>query len=235
MNALLGGLGRLVGLRLVLRMTAGLPRRAARALLLATVLVVNVAPAVAVLTGAVGYGDVWLWLAVEVVTIYVWTLARALATREPGGPALGVAFFGVHYGMFALVPFLLGALLVLPAAPLRSPLLTVLVLGGLGFLAVGWSVAGAVVAGRRPSVGDYVRAYARMFLAYAALLLPLVAGTKDGTLLPLTDSRQRLLALVVLLAKLALELVLVVGIERRPDGRTYLLGRPIVVSTRRSS
>ncbi|GIL35002.1 DUF6498-containing protein [Phycicoccus sp. DTK01] len=240
MNVVLTGLGRVLGLQLVLRLTAGMPRAAARALLAATVVVVNGAPMLAVATGAIGYGDVWLWLALEVVTIYVWTLARALLSRDADGRSrarsFGTLFFAVHYGGFALVPFLVGLATVLPVAPLRSPWLTVLVLGGLGFVAAGWAGAGRLRERRPLGIGDFVRAYARMALAYAALFVPLVAqgvGSNDDVT-RLTAGQERGLALVVLTVKLVLELLLVLAVERR-DGRLFLLGRPVVVTVRRAS
>lgn len=240
MNVVLTGLGRVLGLQLVLRLTDGMPRAAARGLLAATVVVVNAAPMLAVATGAIGYGDVWLWLALEVVTIYVWTLARALVSHGPDGRgrarSFGTLFFGFHYGMFALVPFLVGLATVLPVAPVRSPWLTVLVLGGIGFVAAGWASAGRLRERRPLGLGDFVRAYARMALAYAALFVPLVAqgvGSSDD-LARLGDGQSRGLALLVLAAKLALELLLVLAVERR-DGRLLVLGRPVVVTVRRAA
>ncbi|MBM6401866.1 DUF6498-containing protein [Phycicoccus sonneratiae] len=234
MNVLLSGLGRVLGLRLVLRLTEGMEPRRARQLLAATVVVVNGAPVLAVLSGAIGYGDVWLWLALEVVTIYLWTLLRGLLAPSTGS-RFAVAFFGFHYGMFALVPFLVGLFTVLPTAPLRSPVLTVVLLGGIGFLAAGWSMAGRLRARAPLSVGDWVRAYARMALAYAALFLPLVGQREDGDLTRLGSRLELTLAVGVLVAKGLLELALVVGIERRADGRAYVLGRPVVVTVRRST
>lgn len=240
MNVVLTGLGRALGLQLVLRLTDGMPRAAARALLAATVVVVDGAPMLAVATGAIGYGDVWLWLALEVVTIYVWTLVRALLSRDADGRSrarsFGTLFFAGHYGGFALVPFLVGLATVLPVAPLRSPWLTVLVLGGLGFLAAGWAGAGRLRERRPLGIGDFVRAYARMALAYVALFVPLVAqgvGSSDDVT-RLTAGQERGLALVVLAAKLVLELLLVLAVERR-EGRLFLLGRPVVVTVRRAA
>lgn len=240
MNAVLAGLGRLLGLQLVLRLTDGLPPRAARALLATTVLAVNLAPLVAVLTGAIGYGDVWLWLALEVVTIYVWTLVRALVARGGDGRArtrsFGTLFFGFHYGMFALVPFLVGLATVLPVATLRSPWLTVLVLGGIGFVAAGWAGAGRLRERRPVGIGDYVRAYARMLLAYAALFVPLVAQgvTSSDEVTRMSSGQERGAALLVLVAKTVLELALLLAVQRR-DGRLLLLGRPLVVTVRQAS
>lgn len=234
MNALLTGLGRVLGLELVGRLSAGMPELWARRLLVAVVLVVNLGPLLAVLSGVIGYGDVWLWLALEVVTIYAWTLVRGLLAPA-GARRWGTLFFGIHYGMFALVPFLVGLGTVLPTAPLRSPVLTVVVLGGVGFLAAGWGMADRLRARTPVSIGDYVRAYARMALAYVALFLPFV-GQHDGKeLVSLGRPLELTLAVVVLLAKLALELLLGVGLRRHADGRAYLLGRPVVITSRRTA
>jgi hypothetical protein len=86
-------------------------------------------------------------------------------------------------------------------------------------------------------VGGYVQAYARMMVAYAALFVPLVAAgqsraSTDEPLAPVSDTREAVAAVAVLLAKLALELTLVVGTERR-DGQVFLLGRPLVFRLRR--
>lgn len=244
---LLSGIGRVLGLHLVARLSADLPPRVARRVLLVFVAIGNLAPVTAVLSGRISYGDVWLWLAVEVLTIYVWTLVRSLSARRavpadrrwsmaPGsGGAFATVFFAFHYGAFAIVPFVVGIATVLPASPLRSPVLTVVVLGGIGFLAAGWAQAGAVLDHVPPSIGDYVRAYLRMALAYAALFLPLVGRSGDGDVGRIDAGLATTLAVGVLLAKLVLELAVVGAVERREDGRTYLFGRPVVVSVRRSA
>jgi nitrate reductase NapE component len=235
---LLAGLGRLLSVQVAAGLGQGLPPRASRALLAFVVLAAGLAPVVAVLTGTIGYGDVWLWLAIEVLTIYAWTMLRILRTPRSGPlGSVAVVFFGVHYGGFALGSFAVGLSTILPWSPVRSPWLTVVVLGGLGFLALGWSVRGLVRDRVPVGVGGYVQAYVRMILAYAALFVPLVAAGRsrastDEPLAPVSDTREAVAAVAVLLAKLALELTLVVGTERR-DGQVFLLGRPLVFRLRR--
>lgn len=220
MRALLSGLGRVLGVQLALGLGDALSPRAARAVLALVVLVAGLAPVVAVLTGTIGYGDVWLWLAIEVLTIYAWTMVRLVRLpRQAGFGSFPLLFFGFHYGMFAVVPFVVGVALVLPWSPVRSPWLTVLVLGGLGFLATGWALRG-VVRDRVPvGIGGFVAAYARMIVAYAALFVPLVAAgqssaSTDEPIAPVSDTREAVAAVVVLLAKLGLELVIVLGVGR---------------------
>ena len=239
MRALLAGLGRLLGVQLALRLGDGLSERASRRLLALVVLVAGLAPVLAALTGAIGYGDVWLWLAIEVLTIYAWTMVRLVRAYRVGasGP-LAVGFFGLHFGGFALVPFVVGLLLVLPWSPVRSPWLTVVGLGGLGFLALGWSMRGEVRDRVPVGIGTLVQAYARMMLAYAALFVPLVAvgrtrASTDDPLPPISETREAVVAVLVLLAKLVLELTLVVGTERR-NGQVFLLGRPLVFRLNRT-
>jgi hypothetical protein len=236
---LLAGLGRILGVQVATGLGQGLSPRASRALLAIVVLVAGLAPVVAVLTGTIGYGDVWLWLAIEVLTIYAWTMVRILRTPRSGTVgAFAVVFFGFHYGGFALVPFAVGLFTILPWSPVRSPWLTVVVLGGLGFLALGWSVRGLVRDRVPVGVGGYVQAYARMMLAYAALFVPLVAAgqsraSTDEPLAPVSDTREAVVAVVVLFAKLALELLLVVGTQFRP-GQVVFFGHPVVFRLRRS-
>ncbi len=233
MRALLAGLGRVLGVQVALRLGDGLSPRASRALLALVVLVAGLAPVVAVLTGAIGYGDVWLWLAIEVLTIYAWTMVRLVRAHRVGANgSFAMAFFGFHYGMFALVPFVVGLFIILPWSPVRSPWLTVVVLGGLGFLALGWSVR-PLVRDRVPvGVGGFVQAYARMMLAYVALFVPLVAAGRSGAstdepITPVSDARELTVSVGVLLAKLALELALVLAWEVR-EGRLTILGKPVV-------
>ncbi len=89
-------------------------------------------------------------------------------------------------------------------------------LGGLGFLAAGW-VARPLIRDRvGVGLGGLIQAYARMVLAYVALFVPLVVtGTRsastDAPLPPISAERESVVAGAVLLAKLVLELVLVVG------------------------
>ncbi len=233
MKALLAGLGRVLGVQLALGLGDGLSERASRRLLAMVVLVAGLAPVVAVLTGAIGYGDVWLWLAIEVLTIYAWTMVRLLrAYRVGGNGPVAVGFFGLHFGGFALVPFFVGLLLVLPWSPLRSPWLTVVGLGGLGFLAFGWSVRGEVRDRLPVGIGTFVQAYARMVLAYAALFVPLVAvgrssASTDDPLPPISQAREAVVAVLVLFAKLALELVLVLAWKVR-EGELLIFGKPVV-------
>ena len=233
MRALLAGLGRVLGVQLALRIGDGLSPRATRALLVLVVVVAGLAPVAAVLTGAIGYGDVWLWLAVEVLTIYAWTMVRlvrtARGTGADGAAVRGFAlpFFGLHYGLFALVPFVVGLFLILPWSPVRSPWLTVVVLGGLGFLALGWSVRGLLRDRVPVGLGGYVQAYARMMLAYAALFVPLVAAgqssaSTDQPIQPVSEGRETAVSVMVLLAKLALELALVLVFTARTRGGRWL-------------
>ena len=237
MRALLAGLGRVLGVQVALRLGDGLSPRASRALLALVVLVAGLAPVVAVLTGAIGYGDVWLWLAIEVLTIYAWTMVRLVRAHRVGANgSFAVGFFGFHYGMFALVPFVVGLFLILPWSPVRSPWLTVVVLGGLGFLALGWSVR-PLVRDRVPvGVGGFVQAYARMMLAYAALFVPLFAAgqsraSSDEPIAPVSDARELAVSVGVLLAKLALELALVLAWEVR-EGQLTILGKPVAFRVR---
>ena len=83
-TALLGALGRVLGVTLVLRVSDDLSPGRARWLKATVVLVVGLTPVAAVLAGVLGYGDAWLWLAVEVVTIYVWTTVRSCGRRRAG-------------------------------------------------------------------------------------------------------------------------------------------------------
>ena len=233
MKALLAGLGRVLGVQLALGLGDGLSERASRRLLAMVVLVAGLAPVVAVLTGAIGYGDVWLWLAIEVLTIYAWTMVRLVRAHAVGATGqFAVGFFGLHFGGFALVPFVLGLFLVLPWSPLHSPWLTVVWLGGLGFLAHGWSVRREVRDRVRVGIGTYVQAYARMILAYAALFVPLLAAGRssastDDPLPPISATREAAVAVLVLLAKLALELALVLAWRVR-EGEMVIFGRPVV-------
>ncbi len=183
----------------------------------------------------------WLWLAVEVLTIYAWTVLR-LVRRLREGPVsvFAAGFFGLHYGGFALVPFGVGISTVLPWAPLRAPWLTVLALGGIGFVAYGWSVRGQVRDRVPVKLRDFIQAYARMMLAYAALFAPLVATgqsevSSSQPLAPAGEGTQAVVALVVLLAKLALELFLVVGVGRYEDGMVHIFGKPVVFRLSRLS
>ncbi|WP_392543506.1 DUF6498-containing protein [Oryzobacter telluris] len=239
MRTVLLALGRVLGVQVALRATDGLSPGQTRVMLAMLVAATNLAPIVAVLTGTISYGDVWLWLAIEVITIYAWTLLRLVRLLRSGGNSVFAAgFFGFHYGMFALVPFLVGMFTVLPWSPLRAPWLTVLVLGGIGFVAYGWSVRGLVRDRAPVGIWGFVQAYARMMLAYFALFAPMVATGQNevSDSQPLTASSpfvQAVVAVCVLVAKLVLELLLVVGVERRADGRTYLLGKPVVVKVQR--
>ncbi len=118
---------------------------------------------------------------------------------------------------------MLGVLIVLPWSPPHSPWLTGVALGGLGFLAAGW-VARPLIRDRvGVGPGGFVQAYAGMVLAYVALFVPLVVtGTRsastDAPLPPISAERETVVAVAVLLAKLVLELVLVVGAGSRAGG-----------------
>lgn len=236
MTALLGALGRVLGVTLVLRVSDDLSPGRARWLKATVVLVVGLTPVAAVLAGVLGYGDVWLWLAVEVVTIYVWTTVRLVRTAPSSGELgrFGLHFFTLHYGGFAVVPFVLGVFIVLPWSPPHSPWLTVVALGGLGFVAAGWLARPFIRDRVGVGLGGFVQAYARMVLAYVALFVPLlVTGTRsasmDAPLPPIPAERETVVAVAVLLAKLALELGLVVGAGSRAGGallRTWTLTLP---------
>ena len=110
MNTLL----RILGIELMARVAAGLPGGLARVATAVVLVVANLLPVLAVMTGSIGMGDVFLVYWIENVVVWLCGIVRvATAEGESYGngkiTATGVVnlslagFFALHYGIFTLV------------------------------------------------------------------------------------------------------------------------------------
>lgn len=213
---MLSGVTRVLALAAMAPWIDRLPLRAARAVRFAIVLLVGVVPIVLMARGAINYTDALLWLQIETVTIWAWGTLRLLAgRRRASGPWLrmssfSVLFFPFHYGMFTVVPLLIAPLMYGRELPPVGSASTFVVVGLVSFLAYGWSMRGHVLGATPFGVLDWVQAYARMAVSYAALFIgfPLIDHESNGVDVAGDPSLGPLLGILVLALKFVVELVL---------------------------
>lgn len=189
-------LARILGLVLLGRWIDQLPPALARWVRLVVVLVVGFTPLFALWADLINYADALFWLQIETVTIWFWSSLRlwtadrfAAASgsarrgrgRSPGG-GFARTFFPVHYGAFTLLPLLIGAGIYDRHLPPKSPLLVFVVVGLASLLVYGWSIRGSLLNGHPFEALDWVHAYARMAISYAALFIgiPLIPHESNG-------------------------------------------------------
>lgn len=217
-------LGRLIGLSLLGQWVDSLPRVQAAWIRLGVVLVVFTAPAMAVLAGAMSYSDVWWWLWLDAFTVGAWTIV-ALAARRASRQNL--TLFVVHYfAMFTLLPAVVYALVAVPKLPLTGGGIDLVILGVASLVLHGWLTRrlwwrADALRGNGSEWSLMLLPYLRLAVVYAGLFLPLsVAGLAQGDTRPVSGPDIVRATLILLAAKLALEVVLaVVHLVRAHQGR----------------
>lgn len=207
---MIGVLGRIVGWVFLGALVDRLPPGAGRVVRILVVLVNTLVPVVLAASHRLAFADALMWLQIETVTIWVWGVVRAVRSRGGSRSAM-VAFFPVHYGLFAVVSFVL-AWAFYSGLP-RVGTAGTYAVGLLVSIALfGWANRGSLL--RRDTMNplDWVHAYVRMGVAYAGVFLgfPLVDHLQDRVPVEGDPSLAPLLAIVLLSVKALAEILLMV-------------------------